>query len=81
MKRARFFLTAGGKYEGESRHDHPYLRELLSDKLENGQTSLFQDSGRPGLESRRQTPLSLPQPKPDDCGGTEMFAQMTNAAT
>ncbi|MCL2003197.1 MAG: putative DNA modification/repair radical SAM protein [Oscillospiraceae bacterium] len=41
MKRARFFLTAGGKYEGESRHDHPFIRELLTDKLDNGQLSLF----------------------------------------
>ncbi|MDR0325248.1 MAG: putative DNA modification/repair radical SAM protein [Oscillospiraceae bacterium] len=49
MKRARFFLTAGGKYEGESRHDHPYLRELLTDRFDNGQTSLFKEGGAPAL--------------------------------
>ena len=43
MKRARFFLTAGGKYEGEGRHDHPFIREILADKLNIGQMSLFGD--------------------------------------
>lgn len=41
MKRARFFITAGGKYEGEARHDHPFLREFLSDRLPQSQLSLF----------------------------------------
>jgi putative DNA modification/repair radical SAM protein len=45
MKRARFFLTAGGKYEGESRHDHPFIREMLTDKFDNGQTSLLSGGG------------------------------------
>jgi putative DNA modification/repair radical SAM protein len=58
MKRARFFLTAGGKYEGESRHDHPYIRELLTDKFDNGQTSLFGDSGMAALPA---PPAALPE--------------------
>jgi predicted DNA-binding helix-hairpin-helix protein len=64
MKRARFFLTAGGKYEGESRHDHPYIRELLTDRYDNGQTSLF-DGGAPlrlpghtGINEKTLYPLS-----------------------
>lgn len=49
MKRARFFLTAGGKYEGSARHDHPFLRELLSDHAQVSQLSLFADPAQPKL--------------------------------
>ena len=68
MKRARFFLTAGGKYEGESRHDHPYLRELLTDKLDNGQTSLFAEN------NTRALPAATPALPP-----VESFANMIKA--
>ncbi len=51
MKRARFFLTAGGKYEGEARHDHPFLRELLSDNAHVLQLSLFGDPSQRRLET------------------------------
>jgi predicted DNA-binding helix-hairpin-helix protein len=64
MKRARFFLTAGGKYEGESRHDHPFIRELLTDRFDNGQTSLFAQNGMTALESGKGA-LALPRPEPD----------------
>lgn len=52
MKRARFFLTANGKYEGVTRHDHPFLREMLSDRFDNGQTSLFEPSSTQALPER-----------------------------
>jgi predicted DNA-binding helix-hairpin-helix protein len=67
MKRARFFLTAGGKYEGESRHDHPFIREMLTDKFDNGQTSLFSASAALPLPS--QTHALPPVPH---------FSQMLN---
>ncbi|MDR0293718.1 MAG: putative DNA modification/repair radical SAM protein [Oscillospiraceae bacterium] len=60
MKRARFFLTAGGKYEGESRHDHPFLRELLTDRFDNGQTSLFAGQGVSALPPAPEAPAAAP---------------------
>ncbi len=54
MKRARFFLTANGRYEGAARHDHPFLRQLLSDRPAPGQLSLFGD-GSPALPGTRAT--------------------------
>ncbi|MCL1806523.1 MAG: putative DNA modification/repair radical SAM protein [Oscillospiraceae bacterium] len=72
MKRARFFLTAGGKYEGESRHDHPYIRELLTDNYNNGQTSLF------GENNGLQAPLSLPSAT-KELPSVPSFSQMLNA--
>jgi putative DNA modification/repair radical SAM protein len=71
MKRARFFLTAGGKYEGESRHDHPFIREMLSDKLPSNQTTLFDSN---------TAPLSLPRHsgKPQ-IPAAPYFAELLNA--
>ncbi len=59
MKRARFFITAGGKYEGEARHDHPFLRELLSDNLAVGQTTLFGDPTQKKLGAASSPPPEL----------------------
>jgi putative DNA modification/repair radical SAM protein len=53
MKRARFFLTAGGKYEGEGRHDHPQIRQYLADNLHMEQLSLFGTPGQMKLPGRR----------------------------
>ena len=48
MKRARYFLTAQGRYEGDARHDSPFLREALADRL-NNQMSMFGDPNTPAL--------------------------------
>ena len=57
MKRARYFLTAGGKYEGGARHDNPFLREILADRFDNGQVSLFDTQAAPALQP---APAALP---------------------
>ncbi|MDR1668539.1 MAG: putative DNA modification/repair radical SAM protein [Oscillospiraceae bacterium] len=64
MKRARFFLTAGGKYEGEARHDHPFLRELLTDRYDNGQLSLFGGGNSPPRLPGASEPLTPPAALP-----------------
>lgn len=60
MKRARYFITAGGKYESSGRHDHPFIREILADRFNNGQTSLFASTSVPLLEAPEPSPVAPP---------------------
>lgn len=64
MKRARYFLTAGGKYEGSARHDNPFLREILADRFDNGQVSLFDTKKKPELPPFTPHPLALAETAP-----------------
>lgn len=59
MKRARFFLTAQGRYEGEGRHDSPFIREILADRLDN-QLSMFGNPSIPALPPPVQSAVSVP---------------------
>jgi putative DNA modification/repair radical SAM protein len=42
MKRAAYFLTAGGKYFTLYRHDHPFLRQMLLDGADTHQMSFLE---------------------------------------
>ncbi len=62
MKRAQYFLTAGGRFHGRMQPDSPYLHDVLSDLRDPEQTSLFDKPATPLLAAPTTvTPAPLPQ--------------------
>ncbi len=49
MKRAKYFLTAGGQYASGIRHDHPLLREMLVERPDSSQITMFDRDPVPRL--------------------------------
>ena len=55
LKRARYFITVKGKFLGECTPDHPYLREVLKDRDNFAQMSLYDMSTTSGFRREQNT--------------------------
>lgn len=55
LKRARYFITVKGKFLGECTPDHPYLREVLKDRDNFSQMSLYDMSTTSGFRQEQNT--------------------------
>ena len=55
LKRARYFITVKGKFLGECTPDHPYLREVLKDRDNFSQMSLYDMSTTSGFRREQNT--------------------------
>ncbi|MCL2084321.1 MAG: hypothetical protein FWH06_03560, partial [Oscillospiraceae bacterium] len=66
MKRAQFFLTAGGKFGGTLTPGHPLLRRHLSDGRDIRQLSLFDTPETPPLPPGVTDPSSMEFAAPGD---------------